>query len=404
VPGFSSATGSAPCTAAPNGYYVDLPGATSATPCATGSYQPSTAQSSCIAASKGYFVDTIGASDQTACPSGSTTAGTGASACVLVNQAPSFVKGSDQTVPANAVAQTVFPWATAVSAGPASESGQRLDFTVTNDNNPLFSAQPSVDADGTLHYTPALNQTGVATVSVSLRDDGGRDNGGIDTSGVQQFTITVNQSPSFAPDTSPPLTASVGQPYGYPFVATGYPTTLTYTLLGAPSWLTIDGSGAVGGTPPSGTQSFSYAVKATNAAGSTTAGPYTVIVTSPPPPSTKADLSATLSCPTSAKINVNTVCTLTVRNAGPAAAKNVWVALALPSSMTRVSNSSGGVWWRNILTWKVASLNANATSTFTITCKARNTGKVVITAATASNNPDPSWKNNITAATMTFTR
>jgi hypothetical protein len=355
-------------------------------------------------ASKGSYVDTLGAADQKVCPPGSTTTVTGASACVLVNQAPTFTKGPDQAVLTTAAAQTVSPWATVISAGPASESGQRLDFIVTNDNNTLFATQPSVDVDGTLHYTPAANQTGVATVSVQLRDDGGTDAGGVDTSGVQQFTITVNQAPSFAPDTAPPLTASVGQPYGYPFVATGYPAAITFALVGAPSWLTIDANGVVGGTPPTGTKTFGYSVKATNTTGFATSGPYTVTVSTPPPPSTKADLSTTLSCPTSAKIAVNTSCTLTVRNAGPAVAKNVWVALALPSSLIRVSNNGTGVWWRNIVTWKIASLNANSTSTFTITFKARTTGKAVIGVATASTSPDPNWKNNITAASVTFTR
>ena len=217
-------------------------------------------------------------------------------------------------------------------------------------------------------------------------------------------TGEVQIQPSFVPGTRPPLTASVGQAYGYPFVATGLPAAITYALIGAPAWLSIDGNGVVGGTPPTGTTSFTYSVTATNSAGVATSGPYTVAVTAPPPASTKADVSTTLSCPASAKINVNASCTLTVRNAGPATAKNVWVALALPSSLTRVSNSTGGTWWRNVVTWKVASLNASATSTFTITFNARTTGKTLIGAATASTNPDPNWKNNITATTVTLTR
>ncbi|MBL0030600.1 MAG: hypothetical protein IPO95_16685 [Rhodanobacteraceae bacterium] len=41
-----------------------------------------------------------------------------------VNDAPSFTKGADQTVSEDAAPQTVNPWATAISAGPADESGQ----------------------------------------------------------------------------------------------------------------------------------------------------------------------------------------------------------------------------------------------------------------------------------------
>src|SRR5207248_1025265 len=82
-----------------------------------------------------------------------------------------------------------------------SESGQTLTFHVSNDNNPLFSSQPSIDpVSGDLTYTPASNANGSATVSVYLTDNGGTANGGSDTSGTQTFTITVtavNDAPSF---------------------------------------------------------------------------------------------------------------------------------------------------------------------------------------------------------------
>ena len=42
-----------------------------------------------------------------------------------VNHAPCFTKGADQTVLEDAGAQTVPNWATAISAGPANESGRR---------------------------------------------------------------------------------------------------------------------------------------------------------------------------------------------------------------------------------------------------------------------------------------
>ena len=74
-----------------------------------------------------------------------------------VNDAPSFVKGADQSVLQNAPAQSVANWATAISAGPADEAGQTLTFSVTGNTNPtLFSVAPAVDATGRLTYTPAL--------------------------------------------------------------------------------------------------------------------------------------------------------------------------------------------------------------------------------------------------------
>ena len=82
-----------------------------------------------------------------------------------VNDAPTFTKGADQTVLEDAGLQTVTPWATTISAGPADETGQTVSFTTTNDNNALFSTQPSVAPNGTLTYAAAPNAHGSATVT-----------------------------------------------------------------------------------------------------------------------------------------------------------------------------------------------------------------------------------------------
>ncbi|MEI7422898.1 MAG: tandem-95 repeat protein, partial [Prolixibacteraceae bacterium] len=109
-----------------------------------------------------------------------------------VNDAPSFTAGSNQTICKNTGAQSISGWATSLSKGPSDESGQTLSFTVTNDNNTLFSAQPAIGSTGTLTYTPASNQTGTATVSVKIKDNGGTANNGVDESAIQTFTITVS--------------------------------------------------------------------------------------------------------------------------------------------------------------------------------------------------------------------
>ncbi len=117
-----------------------------------------------------------------------------------VNDAPSFVKGADQSANEDGGAQSVANWATAMSAGPADEAGQALNFLVSNDNNALFAAQPAIAGDGTLTYTPSANVNGTAVVSVRLHDAGGTSNGGVDTSAAQTFTISVgavNDAPSF---------------------------------------------------------------------------------------------------------------------------------------------------------------------------------------------------------------
>ena len=111
-----------------------------------------------------------------------------------INETPSFTKGADQILGSNLGAQVVTPWATAVSQG-IGDSGQLVDFLVTNTNNALFSGQPAIGTDGTLIYTSAAGATGVATVSVSIHDNGGTTNGAIDTSAVQTFIITVDDAP-----------------------------------------------------------------------------------------------------------------------------------------------------------------------------------------------------------------
>ena len=109
-----------------------------------------------------------------------------------VNDAPSFTKGANETVLEDAGAQSVVGWATAISKGPADENGQAISsFNVSNDNNGLFSVQPSIANNGDLTYTLAANANGSATVTVSVTDDGGTANGGVNTSADQTFTITV---------------------------------------------------------------------------------------------------------------------------------------------------------------------------------------------------------------------
>src|SRR5436190_3334691 len=116
-----------------------------------------------------------------------------------VNDAPSFTSGGNVTVDEDSGAYSA-PWATSISAGPADESGQTVAFNTSNDNNALFSVQPSISASGVLTFTVAANASGSATVTVTLSDNGGIANGGSDTSAPQTFTLTVNSvndEPSF---------------------------------------------------------------------------------------------------------------------------------------------------------------------------------------------------------------
>jgi HD domain/Bacterial Ig domain len=131
-----------------------------------------------------------------------------------INDAPSFTAGAGQAVLEDAGAQSVPGWATGISPGPASESGQTVTFAVTSDNPGLFSAQPQVASNGTLSYTPAANASGTATVTVRAVDDGGTLFGGVDTSAPQTFAIDVgevNDAPSFTGGGNQGALINIGQ-------------------------------------------------------------------------------------------------------------------------------------------------------------------------------------------------
>ena len=97
--------------------------------------------------------------------------------------------------------------------------GQSLDeitqaleeWVVTTDRPGLFSEQPRLaiveDTYGALHFTPAPDAHGTATVTVRARDNGGTARGGDDLSDPVEFTITITSvsDATPVPPTAPPL-------------------------------------------------------------------------------------------------------------------------------------------------------------------------------------------------------
>jgi len=116
-----------------------------------------------------------------------------------VNDSPRFRDKGDQSVEQSSGPREVQRWATDITPGADNEAGQTLRFEVTNNNPGLFTpgGQPSVTREtatqGTLRFEPAPGQTGSATVTVVLRDDGGTSNGGYDSSEPHTFRITVRR-------------------------------------------------------------------------------------------------------------------------------------------------------------------------------------------------------------------
>lgn len=151
------------------------------------------------------------------------------------NVAPSFTRGADQSVMQGSGAKTVTGWATDITAGPASDTGQSLTFLVSNNRPGLFSVLPAISPAGTLTYTPAAGTNGTATVTVRLQDSGGTANGGVDTSAEQTFTITVH-----AADTGPANLASLVFSAGslMPAFASGT-TAYTINVPNTVSWITL---------------------------------------------------------------------------------------------------------------------------------------------------------------------
>ena len=109
-----------------------------------------------------------------------------------VNDAPSFALGESISLDEDASAQTIANFASDIKAGPANESAQILNFNVTNSNNKLFGVQPALDANGTLRFALAPDANGIATLVVTLQDDGGTANDGQNIAASQTRTIAIN--------------------------------------------------------------------------------------------------------------------------------------------------------------------------------------------------------------------
>jgi cyanate lyase len=107
-----------------------------------------------------------------------------------VNDAPSFVAGSPVTVNQDS-GSFAAAWVASASTGPGNEASQALTYLVTTDHPELFAVAPAISPAGELTFTPAAGASGIATVSVQVRDNGGTENGGIDQAPPQTMTITI---------------------------------------------------------------------------------------------------------------------------------------------------------------------------------------------------------------------
>ncbi len=133
----------------------------------------------------------------------------------MVNDPPEFTIDEPITIDEDADPQVATGWVTGITPGP--NENQEVGFAVTTDRPDMFAEQPKIQFDATqsvsatldatepatatLMFAPAANAFGTATVSVTLRDNGGTANDGEDNT-VKVFTITMtpaNDPPTFAP-------------------------------------------------------------------------------------------------------------------------------------------------------------------------------------------------------------
>ncbi len=84
-----------------------------------------------------------------------------------------------------------------ISAGP--EATQTTTISVTSNNASLFETLTAVKTGttGSVNYTVKNGASGVATITVTIKDNGGTANGGVDTYS-RSFTVTVNPLPIVA--------------------------------------------------------------------------------------------------------------------------------------------------------------------------------------------------------------
>jgi len=125
----------------------------------------------------------------------------------FINSAPTFtLPSADQNIDEKAGLQTVFGWATELSAdaNPVAVN-QKITFTTSLVGQSPFMSFiqfPKVDASGTLTYEIASTANGIATIEVFLKDDGAGTFPNENTSTTETFTITVNpinDPPTFNP-------------------------------------------------------------------------------------------------------------------------------------------------------------------------------------------------------------
>jgi hypothetical protein len=193
--------------------------------------------------------------------------------------------GTSATVLADEFNYLTAPVITSAAPPTSAVTGTAYGFTFTASGNPAptFALATGAPAWLSINSTSgALSGTvpvGITTFTYSVVAS----NGTAPNATAGPFVVAVSSPPVFTTD-SPPTTSVTGQSYSYTFTASGNPAPTFALATGAPAWLSINSTtGALSGTVPAGTTTFTYSVVASNGtAPNATAGPFTVSATTPP--------------------------------------------------------------------------------------------------------------------------
>jgi uncharacterized repeat protein (TIGR01451 family) len=243
----------------------------------------------------------------------------------------------------------------------------------------------TLNADGSFTYTPAANYNG--TDGFTYRANDGQTNSGIATvnlniTPVNDPPLALNDSTNTVEDTAVIINvlANDTDPEGSPLSINGATTTN--------GTVTVAGTNLVF-TPATnfiGTITLGYTVSD----GTNTASANVTVRVTP-----LADLAVFKAGPANVMPGERFAYRITVTNRGPSAATNIFVIDNLPTNVTFVSASGGGVFSSNTVTWPaVASLSEGGAMNFTITVTAPTNGTFVNVASASSGTPDPNLSNN----------
>jgi uncharacterized repeat protein (TIGR01451 family) len=210
-----------------------------------------------------------------------------------------------------------------------------------------------------------------------------------------------------SPPTCQPVAAStaVGQPVSVQLdCADSTGASLTYAIDSAPSHGSLgsidQSTGRATYTPSSGyTGRDSFTYHATSSNGSSQTATVSITVTA-----NLADVSAAITGPARAASGSTFTETITVANAGPAAATDVITGLIVPSGLT-ATNTGGGHISHSVVSWTARSLAPYAAVTYPVTFKvaANVHRRVLIGVVSASTHVnDPRYANNAAATFVTL--